>query len=345
MKDILNRTFRPFAAVGLDIKHLFARIPSDLVGVAGFVAVATILLTAVDVASPVVRAAVGFPLLFLAPGYAMVSVLFPRTSPIETTESTPLLGQTWDVTDVERVALAFGLSFALLPLLGLVIAFFSWGFTTSTVVGTVSSFVLAGVAIATIRRFRVPVRDRYQFRLGRTLGALRTAIFGTGSTVHTAVNVVLVVSMLLALTSVGYAFVSPQQGEQYTDLQLLTEDDSGELVAAGYPSDIEPGESMSFTTAIENQEGQDKDYTVVIQEQWINDGDVSERTELQRTEHSVSDGVTETDEQNVTPNAESGNVRIAVLLYDDEVPETPTTDNAYRHGYFWTEIGEDLEDD
>jgi uncharacterized membrane protein len=341
MKDLLLRTFRPFATVGL--RPTLARIPTDLVGVAGFVAVATLLLAVVDVASPVVRAIVGFPLLFLAPGYAMVSVFFPRASPIESTGSTPLIGQTRDVTDVERAALAFGLSVALLPLLGLVVAVLSWGFTTSTVVATVGGFVLVGVAIAAVRRARIPLQDRYRFRLGRLLGAVRAAIFGSGSAVHTAANVVLVVSLLLALTSVGYALVSPQQGEQYTDLQLLTEDDSGELVA-GTPSTVEPSNSIPFTTAIGNQEGQDMDYTVVVQEQWIDDGEVFERTELQRTEHSVSAGETLTVDRDVTPTAESGTVRIAVLLYDDSVPETPTTDNAYRHGHFWIEIGEDLED-
>ncbi|SIS00663.1 DUF1616 domain-containing protein [Natronorubrum thiooxidans] len=341
MKDLLLRTFRPFATVGLG--PTLARIPTDLVGVAGFVAVATLLLAVVDVASPVVRAIVGFPLLFLAPGYAMVSVLFPRESPIEATDSTPLIGQTRDVTDVERAALAFGLSVALLPLLGLVIAALSWGFTTSTVVATVGGFVLVGVAIAAVRRARIPLQDRYRFQLGRLLGAVRAAIFGSGSAAHTAVNVVLVVSLLLALTSVGYALVSPQQGEQYTSLQLLTEDESGDLVA-GTPSTVEPGDSIAFTTGIENQEGHEQEYTVVVQEQWLEDGDVFERTELQRTEHSVSAGETLTVDRDVTPTAESGTVRIAVLLYDDAVPETPTTDNAYRDGYFWIEIGEDLED-
>ncbi|QFU85050.1 DUF1616 domain-containing protein [Natronorubrum aibiense] len=345
MKDLLIRTFRPFAAVGLGTRDLVGRLPIDLVGVTGFVAVATVLLAVVDVASPIVRGAVGFPLLFLAPGYVTVSILFPRASPVDTLESTPLLGQTRDVTDVERAALAFGLSVAILPLLGLAIAALSWGFTTSTVVGTVSGFAIVGVAVAAFRRFRVAPRDRYRFRLGRKLGAVRAALFGSGSAAHTAVNVVLVVSLLLALTSVGYALVSPQQGEQYTSLQLLTEDESGDLVAGGTPSAVEPGGSIAFTTGIENQEGHEQEYTVVIQEQWLEDGEVFDRTELQRTEHSVSDGETLTVDRDVTPTAESGTVRIAVLLYDGEVPDVPTADNAYRHGYFWTDVGEDLEDE
>ncbi|WP_083902424.1 DUF1616 domain-containing protein [Natronorubrum sulfidifaciens] len=345
MKDILTRTFRPFVAADTETTHLRDRIPIDLVGVTGFVVIAAVLLAVVDVSSPVVRATVGIPLLFLAPGYVTVAALFPRASPVDPMQSTLLIGQTRDVTDVERAALAFGMSVALLPLLGLLITALSWAFTTTTVVGTVSGFVLAGVVIATGRRTRQPVHERYQFRLGRKLGAVRAAIFGTGSTVHTVVNLVLVFSLLLALTSVGYALVAPQQqGEQYTSLQLLTENESGELVAGGSPGAVEPDEPISFTTAIENQEEQEMEYTVVIQEQWLEDGSVFDRTEVQRTDHRVSAGDTLTTDRDVTPNAESGTVRIAVLLYEtDDVPETPTTDNAYRYGYLWIDVTPDGE--
>ncbi|GAB3664683.1 DUF1616 domain-containing protein [Halopiger thermotolerans] len=342
MKDLLIRTVRPVVAVGQGTRRLAARTPTDLVAVAGFVAVATLLLTVVDVASPVVRAAVGFPLLFLAPGYAIVAALFPRATPLEASTGFGI-GQTRDVTEVERAALAFGLSFASLPLLGLAIAALSLDFTGPVLVGAVSGFVLVTVAIAAVRRFLVPAQDRYRLRLVRKLGAVRAAIFGTGSTVHTAINVVLVVSMLIAMTSVGYALVSPQQGEQYTELRLLGENDSGDLVAANYTTEIESGEPVPLTIAVENREGTATEYTAVVQEQWLEDGSVLERTEHQRVEYEVGDGETVTDERSVTPAAESGDVRIAVLLYEGDVPDTPTVDNAYRSAYLWVDISDELE--
>lgn len=347
MKDILNRTFRPLVAVGQGPRRLAGRIPTDLVGVAGFVLVAAALLTVADVTSTVARAAIGFPLLFLTPGYAVVAVLFPRASPIEPAGGTRLVGQTGDISDRERGALAFGLSVALLPLFGLALSVSPWGLTGPSVVATVSGFVLVGVVVAAFRRFRLPVRERYRFRLGRKLAFARASLFDTRSTVHTAASLLLVASTVIALASVGFALLSPQQGEQYTNLQLLTEDESGELVADDYPSAVEPDESVSMTLSVDNREGEATEYTAVVQEQWVDDGEVLERAELERTEYSVGDGETVTDQQEFTPNADSGTVRVAVLLYDGEVPETPTTENAYRHTYVWIDVTEDaaLEDE
>ncbi len=338
MRDVPIRTIvaRPFTTVRQWSEH----VPTDLLGVAGFTVVAATLLAVGDLESPFVRVAIGFPLLFLAPGYATVSALFPRSSPLEAGE-TAVVQQTRDVSDVERAALSFGMSVALIPLLGLAIAATPWGFTQRTVVGAVGCFVLVGVALASVRRLRVPPSDRYQIDVSGRIAAVRAAILETDSSAQTTVNVILALSMVLALTTVGYALAAPQEGERYTSLQLLTEDDSGEFVASGYPSSIEPGESIPLVVALENDENRERSYTVVIQEQRLEDGEIVERTELQRLEYTLGDGETVRDERNVTPTAEDGTVRISVLLYADGVPETPTNENAYRHAYLWTDVLEE----
>ncbi|RQH00255.1 DUF1616 domain-containing protein [Natrarchaeobius oligotrophus] len=342
MKDRSTSTFRPYTTVRQGSKHLAAQLPTDLVGVIGFVTLAVVLLTIVDVSNPLIRAGIGFPFLFLVPGYATVAALFPRAhAHRESVTTLPLRGG--GVSPIERVALAFGLSFAVLPLLGLAIAAASWGFSTSVVVAVIAGYALVAVWIAAIRRSRVPVEDRYRFSLLRSLDTAYASIVGARTTVHTAVNVLLVASMLIALTSVGYALVAPQQGEQYTSLEILTEDDAGELVTA-HPDEIESGASIPLTAAVGNHEGTDAEYTVVVQEQWLSDGDVIERTELDRGEYAVSAGETAHGDHDVEPVAEDGDVRIAVLLYEgDDVPDTPTTDNAYRYGYFWTEVVDDAD--
>ncbi|ELY85629.1 DUF1616 domain-containing protein [Natrialba taiwanensis] len=342
MKERLTNTTEPSATVGQGPRAIASRLPTDLIGVAGFTVLAAVLLLIVEITMPVARVAIGFPLLFLAPGYVTVSVLFPRDEPPARTERVPLIGQTLTVTGTERAALSFGLSFALLPLLGLLIAATPLVYTVTSVVGTVCGFVLVGTALAAVRRARVAQSDRYQFSLARTIDALYTAVFGTSSPVHTAVNVVLVVSMLVALSSVGYALVAPQDGEQYTDMKLLTEDDSGELVTADYQTTTEPGESMPMTISVENQENAEREYTVVVQEQWVEDGsgDVFNRTEHERYSYELGDGDRELTNGTVTPDAESGTVRIAALLYEGEVPESPTMANADQSTYLWTTIEE-----
>lgn len=340
MKDL---SIQPVTTLRRRSKHLFAGIPIDLFGVAGFVIAATVLLAVVDVPSPFLRAALGVPLLFLVPGYVTVSVLYPRKTPVESRDSrrSALIAQTRAVTDVERAALSFGLSAAILPLLGLLIAVTPWGITESTAVGTVSAFALTGVGVATGRRLSVPASDRYRIHLGRRIAAVRSALFDTTSAFQLAVNVVLVVSLLVAVTTVGYALASPQQGEAYTSLQLLTETDSGDLVAAGYPDEIGSGESIPLVIAVENHEREPMNYTVVVQEQRFEDGELVERTQLRSIDYVLSDGSVGYGERDISPTDDPGTVRISVLVYQDGVPETPTTENAYRYAYFWTEVTDD----
>jgi len=335
MKDQLTGTLEP----SLGERRFPTGLPVDLLAVIVGSVVAFVLLAVLEVTSPALRAAVGLPLLLFAPGYALVSALFPRSRALEEGDSA-VLGQTTTLRDGERLALAFGLSVAALPLLGLTMAAASITFRGPAVTAIVTGFVIGTAAVAAGRRLRLSPRDRYRLRLGDV--AFRDGLL-TGSVVHTAVNVVLIASVLIALTSVGYAFVSPQQGEQYTDLRLLADDD--DELAGEYPTDLEPNESVSFAVAVENQEGDDREYTAVIQEQWVDDGTVIDRTDLEELEYSVDDGEAVTETYEGPPDAESGTVRIAVLLYDDSVPETPTTDNAYRYGYVWVDIEDDPFDD
>ena len=337
MKDY---PFQPVSALRRQTKRLATAIPVDLVAVSGFAVVAAVLLVVTNVSSSAIRAAVGIPLLFLAPGYVTVSALFPRSTPAQEAQadSRRLIEQTRPLTDVERVALSFGLSVALLPLLGLGISLTDWTFTGPVVVGTVTSVSLIGASLAIARRRSVPPADRYRVGVGSRLAAVRTWLLDTPSSFHVAVNVVLVLSLVFALTTVGYAFVSPQDGEQYTSLQLLTETDTGDYVASGYPSEIDAGDSIPLVIAVENREGQDKEYTVVVQEQRLEDGQVVERRERQRIDYWVIDERTVYGDRTITPSDDPGTVRLTVLLYDDGVPDTPTTENAYRHAYLWVDV-------
>ncbi|WP_247004873.1 DUF1616 domain-containing protein [Halosolutus gelatinilyticus] len=340
MKDVLTK---PFAAIERRSRSLLAGAPIDLFVAGGFALVAAVLLVVVPTGSRLLRAAIGAPLLFFVPGYVTLSVLFPRATPVSGAAGP--IAQTRELGDGERAAISFGLSLALLPLLGLAIATTPWGFTAPVVVGAVSGFSVVGSCLAIGRRLAVPASERYRVRLGRRLGAVRAATVGANSSVRAIVNVALAISILLSLATVGYAFVAPQQGEQYTDLRLLTEDGSGDFVAAGYPEEIGPDESIPLVIAVENQEREDMEYTVVVQEQRVEDGEVVDRTELQRIGYTVGDGETAYGERNVTPTTTDGDVRISVLLYRGEVPTTPTSDNAYRYTHVWTEVTDSVGDE
>src|SRR2546425_10189140 len=84
-------------------------------------------------------------LVLFVPGYVLVAALFPKNMEID-----------W----IERIALSFGLSIAVVPLLGLLLNFTPLGIRFAPIVATIALFT-AGIGLAAYqRRMRVPPDKR-----------------------------------------------------------------------------------------------------------------------------------------------------------------------------------------
>ena len=106
--------------------------------------------------SNVLRIIVGLPFLLFFPGYAMLMALFPNRE---------------SIGGVERVALSFGMSIAIVPLIGLILNYTPWGIRLEPVLFSVAFFTLAMSIVGRLRlrklnegrrfgiyaNFRVPV--------------------------------------------------------------------------------------------------------------------------------------------------------------------------------------------
>ena len=84
-------------------------------------------------------------MLFL-PGYALIAALFPRKD---------------DLDAIERIALSFGLSIAITPLLGLALNYTPFGIRLSPVLIVLSIFTIALAIGAYVRRGMTPEEDRF----------------------------------------------------------------------------------------------------------------------------------------------------------------------------------------
>ncbi|WP_247731036.1 DUF1616 domain-containing protein [Halovivax limisalsi] len=334
----------------------FAEVAIDLAALASVAALAAAVLLVWNPASPPIRALVGLPLVFLAPGYAVVAALFPRSSGAtdghggagaaggsgSANRRIAPPGALESVRDgppstIERLALSFGTSLALLPMIAFVVATVDT-FAAASVVASLVAFVLGGTALAAIRRYRVAPSDRYRLDVAGSVPDTRAML--VGSPAFTLANLALVGAVVLALATGGYALLAPQDGETYTDMQLLTTDESGEYVAGGFPDAIESGASVPVTVAVENQEDQDTSYTVLVRQETYANGSVVDHTTLDRVAYELDDGTTGYGDLTVSPTVESGRVRLVFLLYPaDDVPAEPTVENAYRYTHLWVDVG------
>jgi uncharacterized membrane protein len=105
------------------------------------VVVATLLLfPLVAFTSGGVRIAFGLLFAFFLPGYALVSALFPKRDRL---------------SGLERLGLSFGLSIAVVPLIGLILNFTPWGIKLYPVVISVTIFILAVSVVGWYRQRRL----------------------------------------------------------------------------------------------------------------------------------------------------------------------------------------------
>ncbi|GAA0676524.1 DUF1616 domain-containing protein [Natronoarchaeum mannanilyticum] len=330
--------------------RLATRIPSDVSATLAFLVVVNLALTVVGVESPPLRVALGAPLLLFLPGYVLVTTLFPRTSVPEDRRRaggwSVVPVQYSEIDGAERAALSFGLSLAVLPLFALAIAFSPWPYAADVVVPGLSLFVLVGAAASATRRGAVDPDVRFEVPFRAWLRRLRSFMFD-GNGVNVAVNVALVLSVVLSVAVVGYAFAAPQDGERYSELTLVTENESGEYVAGDYPENFTAGEERDLTVGVENNEQVETEYTIVTQVERV-DTDASgggvtvlEMSELRRSSLALDPGERRYDDHAVAPETTGEDLRLSYYLYKGDAPGTPSAETAYRHVYLWIDVSDE----
>ncbi|WP_265107843.1 DUF1616 domain-containing protein [Halosolutus halophilus] len=314
---------------------LVRRYPSDLALVSVAAVLAYVVIANLPAGSAL-RLAATVPLVLFLPGYAFVSLLFPAAERDAQAAATRAPEQRPRGIDaIERFGLAIALSLAIAPLVALVLPLTDWGFDTASSTAALAVVTIGFAQLGVVRRLRTPQSKRFTVSPLAALDRLR----GTGSGSFRLSSVLLVVTIGVAAGALVLALLAPVSAGGFTELGLYTENEEGELVAGELPDEVAPGESIPVTISIENQEGDHKDYTLVVQQQTVVDGEVVEREQLREMDASVSDGGTGTGEREITPTADPGEtVRISILLYDEEPPAEPTNENAMEDTYFWVTV-------
>jgi len=155
-------------------------------------------------------------------------------------------------------------------------------------------------------------------------------------------NIVLVVSLLLAVSSVGYAVLVPKSGESFSEFYLLTENEPGALVADDYPQNFTVGQGQPLVVGIGNHEHERVDYSVVAELQRVsiqnNSTPVRERQELDRFSRTIPANGSANWTHDVTPTMSGERLRLTYLLYRGSPPADPTVENAYRETHLWVNV-------
>ncbi len=177
-----------------------SKIDKDLLAILGVTALLILIITVTpDITA--LRVVLGLPFLLLFPGYTLIAALFPRKT---------------DLDGIERTALSFGLSIAVVPLVGLVLNYTPWGIRLYPILISLALLIAALSALAWYRRRTYPPQDRFTLDIN-----FKMPSFQGQTGVDKALSVVLVVAIVASIGTLGYVIASPKTGERFTEFYIL----------------------------------------------------------------------------------------------------------------------------
>jgi uncharacterized membrane protein len=326
-------------------------VDADLAAVVAITEVAEFCVLLRGIESTAGRGLLAAPVLLFAPGYAVVSALFPRDKPIfefvggATPAWMGLAGEDGEDSyrGIERPVLSVVASVLIVALLALAYARLTGRFDGAVVFGLASLVAVAGAVVAAIRRRPLPRGQRVGASVKGTLARIRGA-FSTDRPAVLAVNLLLVASVLVGASSVAFALSEAESGEAYTEFYLLSENESGQLSASDYPTNITAGNPTSLVVGVDNQEDSRTEYTVVVEVQRVTEpGDaedptVLEERELTRRQRTVDVGGTWRWRHVYTPQVTGENLRLRYYLYRGDAPADASERTAYRDLALWISV-------
>ena len=219
---------------------------------------ALLILSIVFIPGTAARIVLGLPFLLFFPGYILVAALFPRD----------------EMDSIERIALSFGMSIAVVALIGLGLNYTSWGIRLEPVLYSIFIFIAIISAVAIMRR-----RSYGRKELTSVINVEISRIF-QGSTLNKTLNVILIVVILGAVGTLIYTIAKPKVGEKFTEFYILgingqaadyptdfTLNSNNEVVSVQYGIDTLAVKEKwgRLTLGIVNHEQQDTSYTIVMQ--------------------------------------------------------------------------------
>ncbi len=227
--------------------HTFARRDADLLLVL-CTSLATIPFALLTVGP--LRVAFAIPFVIFIPGYSLVAALYPRKDSLDV---------------IERLALSFGTSIAVVPLIGLILNYTPWGIRLTPILLSVTAFIVAACVTAWYRRGRLRPEERFTTRLW-----LPTVNWGGVERTDRLLTTVLIASIVFAIGTLIYVVAVPRVGEQFTEFYVLG---TGGM-AEDYPTSLHAGEEADLILGVVNHEGEPVEYTIQVRL----DGDVNGAT-------------------------------------------------------------------
>lgn len=276
------------------------------------------------------RVILALPMVLFFPGYALIAALFPGNGEID---------------GLERLALSFGLSIAVVPLIGLVLNYTPYGIRLDPVVTSLVFFTLCMAAIAQYRRAGLPRGERFTVPFRELWGSLCAEFFPKeGSRTDRVLSAILLLAIVAAVATTVYVVVVPKEGEKFTEFYILGKEGK----AADYPTDLRTGQEAAVIIGVGNHEYRNVTYIVELHyvdqesEPVTNTSSVISMERLAAFPVTLAHNTTYQEEHRFSVGSPGGN-QIKFLLFMDEAPPdslwgAERINRSYRDLHLWVRV-------
>ena len=258
------------------------------------------------------RVIIGLPFLLFFPGYTLIALIFPEKNSLEI---------------VERVALSFGLSIAIIPLIGFGLNYTPFGIRLEPILFCITLFnvILSLVALWRRERLEEPYLPFDPMVLLNSL----TSQYRKENSTDKILAIILAIAILSSMATMAYVMMVPRANEKFTEFYLL----GPEGKTSGYPHNLTVGQSASVIVGIANHEQRQVHY--IVQTWLVNASFIDNQTVIQQMYYFDSFDVTLNNaavnlerpwtaqwEQNYTFNVSiEGEYKLWFFLFKDALPD------------------------
>lgn len=268
---------------------------ADLWLVIGFTILTVAFIYLPQLNGTIIRPVLGISMVLFLPGYALAAAVFPGKK---------------DVGGIERAVLSFGLSIAMVPMVGLALNYTQWGVRLDPTIVCVTILTLIFVLVANKRRHDIPEEGRFSIDFLGAYRSINSETIGDKTRIDKALTVVLIVALLLITSMTAYVIAMPGHDEKYTEFYLL----GPEGMAENYPYKYILGDEKTVIVGIANHESRNMTYDLVASLD-----DLNNSTTVKLYSESIMLPENEVWEKaiNVTPDLVGINMKMEFLLYAD----------------------------
>ncbi len=281
-----------------------AKLPADLLLILIWIMLTIIFILTPSPIANFVRIILGIPMLLFIPGYVLIAALFPGKDDLEGTE---------------RIALSFGLSIAIIPILGLLLNF-SVGIRLLTILITLCIYTAVLLLIAAFIREKLPVYDQFSVPFYKIFEIVNKEFVNSQSNMDRILIAILIFSIVIEIGMIISVIITPKTGERFTEFYILGSGGKTE----NYSTNLKYNSPARILVGVVNHEYVPVNYTIEV----TLNGNL-----LANTNFNLDNNRTWEKNETFVPDMIGRDMKLEFLLFKEN-----NFSSAYRELHLWVNV-------